>query len=240
MINIEELLYDIDLKLNKIGSNEHQNFELENKIIALNDAHINVIKTKFSENNLYQAGLDSFQKRYNDLEILIETNQSLIPKKIKDPLNKWEVDLNKLKINYMLTVPHSEYILADKGSCKDNLITLNLVKHSDIKQCLNNTNTKPSFEYQETIGAISNHKYEIFTDGSFIPTKFVLSYVRYPKKVDFPGYTHFNGSESKKVDSELPYYLKDEIVDVAVKNLAMSSENTQAAQASEIRLKNGE
>ena len=52
MINIEELLYDIDLKLNKIGSNEHQNFELENKIIALNDAHINVIKTKFSENKL--------------------------------------------------------------------------------------------------------------------------------------------------------------------------------------------
>ena len=58
MIDVKELLYDIDLKLNKIGSNEHQGIELENKIIALNDAHINLIKLKFSENNVYKLGIE--------------------------------------------------------------------------------------------------------------------------------------------------------------------------------------
>lgn len=235
MIPIEELLYDIDLKLNKIGSNEHQGIELENKIIALNDAHINIVKTKFSENNIYKAGLDSFQKRYNDLEMLIEKDKFLPLTNDNSPLKSWSCNLDLLNPQYMLGIPGSEYIVADKGSCKSNPLVIEQAKHGDIQTVLKNTNTAPSFEYQVVPGTISGHRWQIFTDGSFTPKRLYLWYVRYPKKVDFEGYTHFNGAASTKINSELPYYLKEEIVDITVRNLALSTENQNAVQASTIR-----
>jgi hypothetical protein len=240
MIDVKELLYDIDLKLNKIGSNEHQNIELENKIIALNDAQINLIKTKFSENNIYKSGLDSFQKRYNDLEILIEKDKHLTLIEDKSPLKSWSADLGSLSPKYMLGVPGSEYILANKGECKNNPLVINLIRHGDINRVLANSNTTPSFEYQEIPGTISGHKWQIYTDGTFKPTKLYLWYIRYPKKVDFEGYYHFDGSPSQIIDSELPYYLKEEIVNIAVRNLALSTENQNAVQASQIRINTDE
>ncbi len=235
MIDIKELLYDIDLKLNKIGSNEHQGIELENKIIALNDGHISLVKTKFSGNNLYKAGLDAFQKRYNDLEILIEKDQFLELKNDNNPLKSWSADLSLLTPQYMLGVPGSEYMLANKVSCLNHTIEVRQVRHGDVNRVLQNTNTSPSFEYQQVPGTISGHKYQIYTDGTFTPTKLYLWYVRYPVKVDQEGYTHFDGSDSQVVNSELPYYLKDELVDIAVRNLALSTENQGAVQASQIR-----
>lgn len=241
MIPIKELLYDIDLKLNKIGSNEHQGIDLENKIIVINDAIINIIKTKFSENNLYKSGLDSFQKRYNDLEGLIVKDKELILKDEGSPLNIWSADLSKLTPEYMLGIPGSEYITATKGSCSDRILAVTtLAKHGSIHTILRNSNTRPSFEYQETVGTISGHKWQVYTDGSFKPNKLYLWYIKYPVKVDFPGYDHFDGSASKEVNSELPYYLKEEIVDIAVRNLALSTENQSAVQSSQIRIQTGE
>lgn len=235
MIPIKEILYDIDLKLNKIGSNEHQNIELENKIIAVNDAHINLIKTKFSENNIYKSGLDSFQKRYNDLESLIVKDKFLPLTQDHSPLKSWSCNLELLKPEYMLGIPGSEYILADKGNCKNNVLTVNQIRHGDINTVLANSNSYPSFEYQETPGVITGHRWQVFTDGTFTPKKFYLWYVKYPEKVDFEGYYHFDGKPSVTVDSELPYYLKEELVDIVVRNLALSTENQNAVQASTIR-----
>lgn len=236
MIDVKELLYDIDLKLNKVGANEHQNIPLEDKVIALNDAQISIVKSKFSENNIFRMGIDSNQKRVNDLEMLIEKNKFLPLKNDNNPLNSWSANLDLLKPEYMLGIPGSEYILASKGDCKNNALVVNQIKNSDVQVMMNNTNTRSSFEYQEVLGTISGHRYEIYTDGSFIPGKFYLSYVRYPQKVDYEGYTHFNGAASQIVNSELPYYLKEEIVEVAVRNLALATENVNAVQASQIKI----
>lgn len=236
MIDVKELLYDIDLKLNKVGSNEHQGIELENKLIALNDAHISLITTKFSDNNIYKMGIDAFQKRYNDLEILIQKDKYLILKNDNNPLKSYSADLNTLLPEYMLGLPGSEYIVADKGSCKNNPLTITQIKHGDINTVLKNSNSSPSFEYQEIPGVISGHTIQIFTDGTFTPTKLYLWYVRYPKKVDFIGYTHFDGKASSIVNSELPYYLKEELTDLAVKNLAMETENQSAVNAAQIKI----
>lgn len=240
MIDVQELLYDIDLKLNKVATNEHQNIPLEDKLIALNDAQINLIKTKFSENNVYKAGLDAFQKRYNDLEMLIEKDKFLPLTEDHTPLKSWSASLDLLKPEYMLGIPGSEYILADKGECKNSPLVVSQVRHGDINTVLKNTNTAPSFEYQEVPGTISGHRWQIYTDGTFTPRKFYLWYVRYPKKVDHEGYMHLNGAPSTRVNSELPYYLKEELVDIAVRSLALSTENQSAVQASQLKIKTNE
>jgi len=43
MIPVDSLLYKIDQKLNKLSTNEHQQIQLEDKILALNEAQIKLI-----------------------------------------------------------------------------------------------------------------------------------------------------------------------------------------------------
>ena len=44
MIPVDSLLYKIDQKLNKLSTNSHQQIQLEDKILALNEAQIKLIK----------------------------------------------------------------------------------------------------------------------------------------------------------------------------------------------------
>jgi len=230
MILVDSLLYNIDLKLNKLASSTHQEIPLENKIIVLNEAQIKLIKQKLTYNNNYRLGLDSFKKRYEDLQTLVVPYESAT---VKNSV----VDLKKLKNRYMFHV--DSYLEADKGSCKAKKINIRLAKHSDLQILLNNNHYKPTFEYQETLATISDNHLEIYTDG-FEAKKAYISYIRYPKKIDKEGYIDFFGNESVNSDCELPDFLEDEIVNIAVQELAFSTENVPAAQFAEQRTKNTE
>jgi len=81
MIYVDSLLYKIDQRLNKLSTNEHQQIQLEDKILALNEAQIKLIKQKvdgFATPN--RLGMDSFKKRYEDLQNLVidYENQPLV------------------------------------------------------------------------------------------------------------------------------------------------------------------
>ena len=72
MIPVDSLLYKIDQKLNKLSTNEHQQIPLEDKILSLNEAQIKLIKQKVDGFSVVSGlGLDSFKKRYEDLQRLV-------------------------------------------------------------------------------------------------------------------------------------------------------------------------
>ncbi len=243
MIPVDSLLYKIDQKLNKLSSNEHQQISLEDKILALNEAQIKLIKQKLDgQNTVSGLGFDAFKKRYEDLEKLIESyeDHKLPLVETNKELNKWTAQLSGVYPAYMFYV--DSYILADRGKCKNRRIKINpdLARHGDIQILLENDHTKPSFEYQETFNIIASDEISIFTDGSFTPSDLYLSYVRYPQYIDKVGYVKLDGSASTDVNCELKNYLEDELVDLAVLNLAMYTENTSAAQSSEFRIKTDE
>lgn len=238
MIQVESLLYRIDLKLNKLSALEHQLIPLENKILALNEAQIKLVKTKMDPNNPLGLGLDSFKKRYEDLEVLIERPQlhPIDVALVDTNLNQWVGDLTSLTPKYMFYI--DSYLLADKGTCKNKVIYVNrgLAKHADVMTLLVNSNYKPSFEYEETFCTISNFNFEVYTDGTFSFTKGYISYIRYPKYIDYPGYVRLDGTASVREDSELPDYLEDELVNFAVQELAMDTENNPAVQFTQARI----
>jgi len=243
MIPVDSLLYKIDQKLNKLSSNQNQQINLEDKILALNEAQIKLVKQKvdgFVTNS--GLGLDAFKKRYEDLEILIETyvDHKLDLEK-KDPIiHQYDADLSVLNPEWMFYI--DSYILADKGRCKNRIIRVNreLSKHTDIQILLTNDHYKPSFEYQETFNTISSNKISIYTDGTFEPTKIYVSYLRYPEYIDKAGYVKLDGSNSQDQNCVLESYLEDELVDLAVQNLAMYTENVSAAQSAQVRIQTTE
>jgi len=242
MIAVESLLYKIDQRLNKLSSNAHQEIQLEDKILALNEAQLKLIKQKVSGKNTYGEGFDAFKKRYEDLENLVESHEEHpLPLSLKDTkLNRWAANVSVVTPGYMLYV--DSYITADKGECKDRVIYVNhdLTKHADVTLLLNNSNYRPSFEYQETFSTLTTDEVSIFTDGTFTPKTLFLSYIRYPKYIDREGYVKFDGSDSVNEDCELKNYLEDELLDLAVENLAMYTENITAVQSAQARIQTNE
>jgi hypothetical protein len=243
MIPVDSLLYKIDQRLNKLSTNDHQQIQLEDKILALNEAQIKLIKQKVDGQSTNSGlGLDAFKKRYEDLQSLVITynNQPLDLTVKNAELNQWSAKLNELVPKYMFYI--DSYILADKGRCKDRKIWINrdLAKHGDLQFILNNDHYKPSFEYQETFNFLSSDEISIFTDGTFTPTKVYISYMRYPVYIDKTGYIKFDGTPSIDQDCELETYLEDELLDLTVQNLAMYTENQSAVQNSAFRIQTNE
>lgn len=243
MIPVDSLLYKIDQKLNKLSTNEHQQIQLEDKILALNEAQIKLIKQKIdSISTVSGMGLDAFKKRYEDLQSLVITynNQPLELKLKNEELNQWFANIHLLDPKYMFYI--DSYVLADKGRCKDRKIWINrdLAKHGDLQFILNNTHYRPSFEYQETFNFLSSDEISIFTDGTFIPTKICVSYMRYPQYINKEGYIMLDGQPSYDQDCELELYLEDELLDLTVQNLAMYTENQSAVQNSIYRIQTNE
>jgi len=134
------------------------------------------------------------------------------------------------------------YFIASKGGCKDKVIYVNkdLVKHSDIITLLINTNYKPSFEYEESFCSLSDSKISVYTDGTFTPSKIYISYLRYPQRIDYPGYTKFDGTSSTLSNCELAEYLEDELLNLTVQELAMDTENNPAVQYTQERIRTSE
>ena len=203
MIPVDSLLYKIDQRLNKLSTNEHQQIQLEDKILALNEAQIKLIKQKVDGfATVSGLGLDAFKKRYEDLQSLVMTyNHQPLDLAVKNAgLNQWFATLNDLSPKYMFYI--DSYVLADKGECKDRQIWINrdLAKHGDLQFILNNTHYKPSFEYQETFNFLSSDEISIFTDGTFTPKKIYISYMRYPVYIDRQGYIKFDGTPSVDQD----------------------------------------
>jgi hypothetical protein len=243
MIPVDSLLYKIDQKLNKLSTNIHQQINLEDKILALNEAQIKLIKQKVDGFSVVSGmGLDAFKKRYEDLQSLVITyNHQPLDLTIKNAeLNQWFADLHLLVPKYMFYL--DAYVLADKGVCKDRKIWINrdLAKHGDIQFILNNTHYRPSFEYQETFNFLSTDEISIFTDGTFTPSKIYMSYMRYPVYINKQGYIMLDGQPSVDQDCELELYLEDELLDLTVQNLAMYTENAAAVQSAQFRIQTNE
>jgi hypothetical protein len=243
MIPVDSLLYKIDQRLNKLSTNDHQQIQLEDKILALNEAQIKLIKQKVDGISTSSGlGLDAFKKRYEDLQsLVVPYNNNELELSLKNSqLNQWRADITKLQPKYMFYI--DSYVLANKGKCKDRKIWINrdLAKHGDLQFILNNTHYKPSFEYQETFNFLSSDEISIFTDGTFTPTKIYISYMRYPTYIDKEGYIKFDGEPSVDKDCELETYLEDELLDLTVQNLAMYTENQSAVQSSAYRIQTNE
>ena len=134
MIAVDTLLYKIDQRLNKLASNDHQKIQLEDKILALNEAQLKLIKIKFTgASTLTKLGFDAFKKRYQDIQnLLVDFKEnSLTLAEVDKNIHQWDADLTKLNKKFMLYA--DSYITADKGKCKDRVVWINkdLVKHGE-------------------------------------------------------------------------------------------------------------
>lgn len=231
MIPVLNLLQDIDDKLNKNSSLQGQFIPNEIKILVLNRTQQKLLLKKVGLNNNYQLGLDSFKKRYEDLKMFITPYEKLAVVKNTDVFHSYSSDLTSLAYQFLL--PVDSYVLATKNNCKNRILDIiSVVKHGDLQTKLKSPHSTPNFVYQESLATISENTFYTYSDkdDTFIINDLYISYLRYPKEVDVPGYTHLDGSASTLQNCEFESYLENELIDLAVEELAKITGNTELMQ----------
>lgn len=242
MISTEQLLYKLEQRLNKLSSSQFQSISKEDRILVLNESQLKLIKKKLNKNNPEQEGYDSMKKRYEDLQILVVPFENLPVTKTNDIHTSYQGDITQLSQKYF--VPLDMYCLATRGNCKKHPIYIQRVaRHGDLFSLMFNTNYAPSFNYQETLCLISGNNIIVYSndlDGDFIVTDLFVEYLRYPQEMDIAGYTKLDGTQSTNSDCELVDYLEDELLDIAVMQLAMNTGNDNVMQGAAYNLKTNE
>jgi hypothetical protein len=238
MIPVEELIYEFKLTLNKVNRQDNIDIPIEDIIVYLNKAQVSWIKTKINPNNVYKVGYDSIRKRIDDLQILKVSNVPLKPNKTNDLFHVGFDCPLKDAANYMFYI--SSYAVAKSGKCSQP-IEIDLVRHGELTTKYLDNNYSPSFEWRTTLATLGNDNLTVYTDSKFQIEKVFVTYLRYPLDIDVEGYVKFDGTSSLNQDSELPEYAKSDIVDLAVKFAAQSTDNQAQAVFADDRLnKNSE
>lgn len=237
MILKDELLYEFELKINKIARQDNQNIPLEDKIFFLNQAQITWVKSKVGINNIYKIGYEGFRKRIDDLQVLKINNYKMdVFKTDNKRYLGYESNIAGVD-NYMYYI--SAYADCDYKGCNSTL-GVNLIKEGELEVLYFDTNYQPSFKWRETIATMGSNKMYTYTDGTFDIKNVYLTYLRHPLKIDSEGYVKLDGNDSVNQDCELPEYAKNDIVDLAVKFAAQSTDNILQSQVAKERELNNE
>lgn len=111
------------------------------------------------------------------------------------------------------------------------------IKDANYSEVIRDNYLEPSYEYRETPFIITDNKLKVFKKD-FEIQKFLLSYYRYPKKVDIAGYTKIDGSQSSSVDPEGDDKFLDKVISLTVEDFQRNYSNTQGVQLSKDRIIN--
>jgi hypothetical protein len=237
MISVDELIYEFELKLNSLDRQDNQQIQLENKLIYLNNAQDSWIKSKLNFNNIYKLGYEAFRKRIDDLQVLKVNDYKLVATKTDNTRYiGYKVNLTDIS-NYSFYVSAYAEVKADNCS---STVSVDLIKEGELEDKYFNENYKPSFEWRYSLATLGDNSLYVYTSNDFDVEKVSITYLRYPKRIDKEGYIRLDGSDSVNQDCELPYYAKNDIVDLAVKYAAQSIGDQLQVQMAKEREQNNE
>jgi len=238
MIPVQELIYEFKLNLNKMDRQDNVQVPLEDILVFLNQAQLSWVKSKVGENNIFRDGYEGTRKRIDDLQILKVDDATLPVMKTTDVLYKgYKANLKTLP-DYMMYI--MSHVGARKEDCKAGL-TVDLIRQNDLSTLYFDANFSPSFEWRSTFATIGQDNIIVYSDDTFEIDNLYLTYLRYPKPIDSEGYIKIDGTDSVNSDCELPYYVKQDILNLASKFAAQSVDNqAQATFAEDRSVKNSE
>jgi hypothetical protein len=237
MIDVKELLYELELNINKISSQDNGDIPLEDRILLIRRAELEWIKTKVNPNNVYKVGFEEIRKRIDDLQVLKVPDYKIRLKRSGSVRYVSYTGELSDATNYMFYV--DAYATAKTPQCEDT-VGIDLIREGELSTKYYSSHHEPSFLWRTALSTISDNKVYVYSGGKFEPKFLYLTYLRYPVKTDIEGYTHFDGTLSVNQNSELPEYAKQDIVDLATKYASHSLENQLQAQLTQLRLNTNE
>lgn len=171
--------------VNRNATNNNINVDKPRFIILFND-----IQNRYLEWVLDKRNSDDI--RY--IQLMLVNNHALIENDNKDVYTSFSIPNNYFNFSNLR-------VNSKRGNCKNRKMLAFEIKSENREELMNDEFNKPSFEYSETFYYFSNDSILIYKDDFEIQDA-ILSYYRYPNKVDIDGYLHLDGSVSTSIDPE--------------------------------------
>lgn len=108
-----------------------------------------------------------------------------------------------------------------QGECEVTDFTLWEAKNENIHELLADIFNRPDFDFRETFYTIGEDSVRIYL-SDFTVESVMMTYYRYPKKVDIAGYIKADGSNSSNIDPELDDKLVEQVLNMVEKQFALN------------------
>lgn len=197
---------------------------------------------KNDTNNEVNISFPEFIVTYNE-QSLIWLREKLVDKNSTDSINDiYELLVEDYKLsNFSENKKHNDFLLpddfykvsslyaeAERNGCEKD-IDVYIIKPKEKNTWLSDDLNSPSFEWEETIGIISNNTIQVYK-SDFDVISLYLSYYKKPVKIDVEGYTHIDGSISKTIHPDLSDVNVNEIINRCALEIVTDYQNGEAFQ----------
>lgn len=218
-MNAREMHYDFKQKLNKIDSQKYRDLYVPEIDWKLNEAQEVFVKRIAQPLTISGWGFESNSRAIEDIiSIVVDQNMQT-----GNCITTTQYDTNR----YKATVPDDYWfhirskVIASKGNCLNVVLDTHQRQHDDLHE--RSPFDRSSFEWRYVNMEYNEDGFVMFTDGTFTISKFCLSYIRTPGRIqnaqDYQGgtYTALDGTVlTGFANCELPAVTHREIVDIAV------------------------
>ena len=212
----------IALRLNKLYSLDYDNIDLYKIEEAVNKAVNDVIRRNLKGNNQKREGDEETSFIVDDYAILLTTEKLA-------PTNKELFAEIVIPENYRYFKRLTPIV--KKGNCNNNRIVSVFIEEANVDVYLNDFNSQPSFDFEETFHTELGNTFKVYHNNDFEITSVELTYYKDPDYIKI-----VNANNSVK------WQFKDDlcelIIDEAVKNIAGDTENVSTYQLAEKRIEN--
>jgi hypothetical protein len=226
MIKVDDLLYELDLSINRLATEDNMNVPLEDKLIFLNRAQVELIKSRIGINNIFKAGFEETRKRIDDLQVI---------------LKNWEGNFSDKGLYYESDVFPPDYLewcridasaLDACDGCAERPLVIFMGNEADVALYLADENRQPSYDWATTFSTLMSNKIKIWTNNSFSVVNPLVTYYRAPRRVVFEGCTDpYTGNTSAvDVTCEFPDNVTELMIDECAAILSNDMNDYQKGQ----------
>jgi hypothetical protein len=219
-------------RLNKLDSQDYDNFECWQIVEAFNKAQVEWVRRQLVGNNILKQGDEQSNRRIDDLMVMLKSE------------NLAFTYANNHVITETIPVDWMEYkridVKAVSKCCNEEKdIVVYLAEEANVSVLLNDFLRKPSFEWRETFATMMSNKVKVYTNDEFTVKSIKATYYKIPARIQILGcadpYTLQTSTE--EVLCEFPDDVVEVLVDVAASILAGDIESfnqyTRESTASE-------
>jgi phage pi2 protein 07 len=188
---------------------------------------------------LYKEQKDRWLKeqinRKESLSDSEDIEEIFVKHKELEKVNSIEKDYTVFKLpeNYFSYV--SSYSICNQKDCGGILVRNFKFKPKNENMLLENTNTQPDFEFEETVVDLSENKIFVYKKD-FTIDKVFLNYYRKIGEIDIEGYRKLDGSFSKNVNPDISDVYVEEIINRCAKEVIRRYENPEGFQFAQERV----
>lgn len=231
MDNIREIHYAFDLHLDRIASQSKPDLNVAEKDWLLNEAQLLLIKKFFQPASAPKnQGFETSERRTQDLSTLVvkyPIQPAIVPTNL-DGVS--EVPLNSLSYPFLFLVSAQANIVLNECAYK---VPLKFQQHDDLTEILRDPFNSPSLEalpYNVGMSTLNQAQSIYIYPGNATITNVEISYVRRPKRVSFGTYQYIDGIVYPQQSLEVPFHLRQEVVDLACQLAGLATDNPEYVQ----------